>query len=165
MIVEKGNFVTVEYEGKLEDGSVFDSTEKHGEPLSFEAGVGQMIRGFDNAVLGMKVGEKKKVTLSPQEAYGEYNPTYVLNIPKENFPPEIKEGMMIGLPTPMGQIPAVIKKISESEVTLDLNSPLAGKTLIFDIKIINISKEAPNSEEDCCDGECDCDDNECEHCH
>lgn len=161
MIVEKGNYVTVEYEGKLEDGSVFDSTAKHGEPLSFEAGVGQMIKGFDEAVLGMKIGEEKKVTLKPEEAYGEYNPTYVLNIPKNNFPPEAKEGMIIGLPTPMGKVPAVIKKIGETEITLDLNSPLAGKTLIFKIKIVDISDSVPEDECGCgCGDECGCEDEE-----
>jgi len=140
MVAQKGNIVKVEYEGRLEDGTVFDSTAKHGgEPLEFILQAGQMIKGFDNAVAGMEVGEEKEVTLQPEDAYGERNPEYVIRVPKENFPAEAKEGMMIGLPMPNGQqAPAVIAKIEDTEVTLDLNAPMAGKVLIFKIKLVEV---------------------------
>jgi FKBP-type peptidyl-prolyl cis-trans isomerase 2 len=86
----------------------------------------------------MDAGEEKEITLKPEEAYGELNPEYVQKVPKDKFPPEAKEGMMIGLPLSDGQqIPATIKEMGENEVTLDLNHPLAGKTLIFKIKVVS----------------------------
>lgn len=160
MEAQKGNIVKVEYEGRLEDGSVFDSTEKHGgEPLEFILGAGQMIRGFDSAVNGMKVGDEKEVTLQPEDAYGEHNPQYVIEVPKQNFPEEAKEGMMIGLPMPNGaQAPAVIKKIGEETVTLDLNSPMAGKVLIFKIKLVDLVEgdHTPEMPEHGCGENCGC---------
>jgi FKBP-type peptidyl-prolyl cis-trans isomerase 2 len=139
MAVEKGNKIKVDYEGKFEDGTVFDASEKHGEPLEFTAGEGMVVSGFDKAVIGMNVSEEKEVTLQPEEAYGQPNPEAVQKVPKDKFPAEAKEGMMIGIPLPNGQqIPAKIEKIGETEVTLDMNHPMAGKVLIFKIKIVSI---------------------------
>ncbi len=143
MSVEKGNKVKVEYEGKLEDGTVFDSSEKHGgKPLEFEVGTGQVIPGFENAVVGMEKGEEKEVTIKPEEAYGEPRDDLIKKVPKEQLPKEQepKEGMvlMVGLPNG-AQIPAKIVGIDDKEVSLDLNHPLAGKTLIFKIKVVDFS--------------------------
>ncbi|MBT3397702.1 peptidylprolyl isomerase [archaeon] len=139
MAVEKGNKIKVDYEGKFEDGTVFDASEKHGEPLEFTAGEGMVVSGFDKAVIGMNVGEEKEVTLQPEEAYGPLNPEAIQKVPKDKFPAEAKEGMMIGIPLPNGQqIPAKIEKIGETEVTLDMNHPMAGKVLIFKIKVVSI---------------------------
>lgn len=141
MAVEKGNTIKVDYEGRFEDGEVFDASSRHGEPLEFKAGEGMVVSGFDNAVLGMSVGEEKEVTLAPEEAYGEANPNAIQKVPKANFPEGAKEGMMIGVPLPNGQqIPAKIVKIDDEAVTLDLNHPMAGKTLIFKIKVVEILK-------------------------
>ena len=140
MVVEKGSKIKVEYEGRFEDGEVFDASEKHGQPLEFEAGKGMVVPGFDNAVIGMDVGEEKEITLKPEEAYGFPNPEAIQKIPKENFPPEAKAGMMIGVPLANGQqIPAKITEITDSEVTIDMNHPMAGKTLIFKIKVVGIN--------------------------
>ena len=139
MVVEKGNKIKVEYTGSFESGEVFDASEKHGQPLEFEAGAGMVVPGFDAAVIGMNVGEEKEVTLKPEEAYGMPNEQAVQKVPKDKFPAEAKEGMMIGVPLPNGQqIPAKIVKIGEKEATLDMNHPMAGKTLIFKIKILEI---------------------------
>lgn len=139
MAVEKGNTIKVEYTGSFENGEVFDASEKHGQPLEFQAGEGMVVPGFDNAVLGMELNEEKTVTLQPEEAYGQPNPEAIQKVPKANFPAEAKEGMMIGVPLPNGQqIPAKITKITDEEVTIDMNSPMAGKTLIFKIKVIKI---------------------------
>jgi len=139
MVVEKGSTIKVEYTGSFEDGEVFDASEKHGEPLEFKAGEGMVVPGFDAAIIGMDVGEEKTVTLKPEEAYGEPHPKATQTVPRDKFPAEAEEGMMIGVPLPNGQqIPAKITKIDDKEVTIDMNHPLAGKTLVFKIKIVSI---------------------------
>lgn len=142
MEIKNGYKVKVEYEGRFPEGEVFDSTEKHGgEPLEFVPGTGMLVPGFEKAVIGMKEGEEKEVTLTPDEAYGDINPEFVQEVPKANFPPEAKEGMLIGLPMPNGQqIPAKIIEIGEETVKLDMNSPMAGKTLVFKIKVVGIEE-------------------------
>lgn len=138
MVIKLGNKVKVEYEGRFSDGEVFDSTAKHGgEPIEFVVGSGMLVSGFEKAVEGMNEGEEKEVTLKPEDAYGEINPQYVQALPKEKFPAEAQVGMMIGIPTPMGQIPAKITAIDEKTVTVDMNHPLAGKTLVFKIKVVS----------------------------
>ena len=140
--VEKGDKVKVEYTGKLEDGTVFDSSEKHGAPLEFEVGAGQVISGFDEAIVGMKKDEEKKITLAPEDAYGERNEELIKDIPKESFPQdqEIKPGMVFMMKVPDGrQFPAVISEVKDNAVTVDLNPPLAGKTLVFEIKLLEIA--------------------------
>lgn len=144
MPIKKGDKIKVEYTGTLEDNTVFDSSEKQGKPLEFEVGGGMIIKGFDEAVVGMEVDEEKEITLPPEEAYGQINPQLVQNVPKEQLPKdqEIKEGMMlmVGLPNGM-QLPAKVIEITENEVKIDVNHPLAGKTLNFKIKIVGFSEE------------------------
>jgi len=140
--IKKVDKIKVEYEGKLEDGTVFDSSEKHGKPLEFEVGAKQVIKGFEEAVLGMEKGDEKEITLKPSEAYGDHNLELVKKVPKEHLPKdkELKTGMMLLMKLPNGaQIPAKIAEVSDKEVTLDLNHPLVGKTLVFKIKIADIS--------------------------
>jgi FKBP-type peptidyl-prolyl cis-trans isomerase 2 len=140
--VKKGNKIKVEYVGTLEDGTVFDSSEKHGEPLEFEAGAGQLIKGFDDAVLGMKQGEEKEIKIIPKDGYGEHNPELVKEMPKDCFPPDqdIQPGMIFMMGLQDGrQIPVRIAQVSNDSVTIDLNPPLAGKTLIFKIKVVDIA--------------------------
>jgi len=142
MTIKKGDKIKVDYEGKLEDGIVFDSSEKAGKPLEFEVGSGQLIKGFDDTVIGMKKGEEKEVKLKPEDAYGQPNPQLLKKIPKEQLPAdkELKPGMILGLSLPNGaKMPAIIKEVTDKEITLDLNHPLAGKTLTFKIKIIEIN--------------------------
>lgn len=176
MEIKNGYKVKVEYEGRFPEGEVFDSTEKHGgEPLEFVPGTGMLVPGFEKAVIGMKSGETKEVTLEPEEAYGHANPEFIQDVPKANFPPEAKEGMLIGLPMPNGQqIPAKIVEIGEETVKLDMNSPMAGKTLVFKIKVVGIEEgdfanemaQAHEHESDgCCgSGECASDKEEGESC-
>ena len=143
MKVKKGDTVTVEYEGKFEDGQVFDSSNKGGEvhPLSFEAGAGQVVKGFDNAIIGMEKDEEKEFTLKPEEAYGDRKPELEQAIPRDKLPQdqEPKEGMMLMVGTPDGrQMPVKITKVDKDNVTIDLNHPLAGKTLVFKLKVVEI---------------------------
>ena len=144
MAVKKGDKVKVDYTGKLEDGKIFDSS-KHGEhshPIEFEVGEGKVIKGFDEAVLGMEIGDEKEITIKPEEAYGQVNPNMVKKVPKEQLPKDKKPevGMMLFLGTPDGKkFPARITEITDKEVTIDLNHPLAGKVLKFEIKLVEIN--------------------------
>jgi FKBP-type peptidyl-prolyl cis-trans isomerase 2 len=141
MSVKKGDVVKVEYEGKFEDGTVFDSSEKHGRPLEFEVGAGHVIKGFEEAVVGMKEGDQKEFKLLPEEAYGEPNPRLVKELPKEKLPEEkLKEGLTLTVNLPNGRrIPATITRITEDCVYIDLNHPLAGKILNFKVTIVGIA--------------------------
>lgn len=142
MPVKKGDKVTVEYEGKLQDGTVFDSSENHDEPLEFEVGGQNLMEGFENAVIGMEKGEEKEFQLKPDEAYGEYNDQLIKQVPKNQLPQdeEIEAGMMLVMGLPNGiQIPAQIVEVTDDTVTIDLNHPLAGKILNFKIKLVEIA--------------------------
>jgi len=143
-VAKKGDKVKVEYVGSLDDGTVFDSSKMHDAPLEFIVGAGQIIKGFDDAVVGMKIGEEKEIILPPDEAYGPHNPEFVKDMPKDCFPQDqdIQPGMMFMIALQNGrQIPVRISKVSDDTVTVDLNPPLAGKTLIFKIKLLEISEE------------------------
>jgi len=138
--VKAGDTIKVEYKGSLEDGTVFDQNQE-GQPLEFTVGSGQLIPGFDRAVVGMKLEETKTVTLPAEDAYGMPAPSLIRNFPKTSFPdnfePEI--GMDITMQDQSGRpVPAKIAGITEDEIAIDLNHPLAGKTLVFDIKVIGI---------------------------
>ncbi len=139
MPVKNGDKVKVDYTGKLDDGTVFDSSEGK-KPLEFEVGSGQIIKGFDQAVLGMEIGEEKEFSIEPKDAYGDHDPELLKKIPRDKLPADAEAGMMLMLRTPDGvQIPAVIAELTEEEATIDLNHPLAGLTLNFQIKIVDVS--------------------------
>ncbi len=141
--VKKGDKIKVEYEGKLEDGTIFDSSEKQGQPLEFEVGAGQIIPGFDAAVVGMQPGEEKNITLQPADAYGEYNPELVKEIGKDAFPDdqEVEAGMVFLMSLQDGrQVPVRIAQVDGDTVTIDLNPLLAGQTLNFHIKLLEINQ-------------------------
>jgi len=139
MPIKKGDKIKVDYKGTLEDGTVFDDSVNHG-PLEFIVGNGQLIKGFDDAVIGMAVGEEKTVKLPPKDAYGDHNPELIRKMPRQGLPSEAKEGMIIGVGLANGaQIPAKIMKIGDDFVEIDFNPPLAGKTLNFKIKIVSIN--------------------------
>jgi FKBP-type peptidyl-prolyl cis-trans isomerase 2 len=144
MTIKNKDKVTLDYEGKLDDGTIFDSS-KHGDhshPLEFVVGSGMVIPGFDKAVLGMKKGEEKEFSIEPKDAYGEYNSQLKKEIPKKvliNENGEVKKGSTIMVSTNDGrQFPVVVDKVSKDTLTLDFNHPLAGKKLIFKIKIVEI---------------------------
>ena len=141
MPIKKGDKIKVEYTGTLDDGTVFDTSEGR-EPFEFEVGSGQVIQGFDEAVIGLEIGEEKEVTIEPPEAYGEIDPDLQKIVAREKLPEggEPKPGMIIELRTNDGlRIPGRIIEVTDKDVTIDLNHPLAGKTLIFQIKVVDIS--------------------------
>ena len=141
--ITKGKKVSLDYEGRLEDGVVFDSS-KHGDhshPLEFEVGSGRVIKGFDDAVIGMKAGEEKEFTIKKEEAYGEYRAELKQEIPRSALPegPEPKAGMALIMQSPDGQqMPVKIVEVKAESLVLDMNHPLAGKNLIFKIKILKV---------------------------
>lgn len=140
-VASKGDAVKVHYTGRLEDGTVFDSSANR-EPLQFILGDGNMIKGFDAAVHGMQIGEAKSVTIPCIEAYGEKNEDMMLDIPMEQVPPHIKPevGMELSLQNQAGQpVPVKVTYVDEVKIILDANHPLAGKDLIFDITLVEIS--------------------------
>jgi len=141
MPLEKGDKVKIEYVGTLEDGTVFDSTEKAGEPLEFEVGSKIVLESFENEIIGMEEGDEKEFKLSPQDAYGEYTEGLTKELPKDQLPPdlEIEVGMILVMNLPDGvQIAAKIVEITDDVVKIDLNHPLAGKELNFKVKIVEI---------------------------
>ena len=141
MQAKKGDEVQVHYTGKLEDGSVFDSSVKR-EPLGFTVGGGQMIQGFDKAVDGMAVGDKKTVTIPAVEAYGERRQDMMIEVPLSQVPPDIQPeiGLQLTLQGPGGQpMPVTLVDMDEEKITLDANHELAGQDLIFDIELVSIA--------------------------
>ena len=142
MKVQKGNSVKVHYVGTLNDGNEFDNSYKRGSTLDFQVGNGQMIKGFDDAIMEMEVGDKKKINIKPEEAYGQRNENAIIAVEKKNFPTDFNfnVGEMVQGTTEQGQpINAVILEIQESDVILDANHPLAGQELNFEIELVEIS--------------------------
>tara|TARA_S200002703_G_scaffold37233_3_gene32441 strand:+ start:5705 stop:6205 length:501 start_codon:yes stop_codon:yes gene_type:complete len=144
----EGANATVHYRGTLEDGTEFDNSHTREEPITFTVGSGQMIPGFNDAVDGMTVGETKTVTLTPDQAYGEVNPEAQTTFPKSGFPAglELTEGMPIPLKTPEGR--TLIGRLTEQQeetVTVDLNHPLAGQTLQFEIELVEVTTTTTTS--------------------
>lgn len=157
-IVQNGNYVSVDYTGKLANGEVFDSSEGR-EPLEVHMGAGEMIKGFESQLLGMSMNEKKVFTLAPEDAYGQKKNDLMHSVPRSEIPPDMKleVGMVIGLVTPEGrQVPARISGIEADQVTMDLNHPLAGESLTFEIEVVGISDTPTQEESSCCSSGCDC---------
>jgi peptidylprolyl isomerase len=138
-----GSTVRVHYKGTLADGSVFDTSEGR-EPISFTIGGRQVVPGFENAVRGMKVGDKKSVNVKPAEAYGDRNPQLIQKVPVSVMKQsgiEPQKGMVLGLRHPQHpemQLPATIVGVEEEFVVLDLNHPLAGKELTFEVELVGV---------------------------
>lgn len=138
--VKSGDTVNIHYTGSLQDGTQFDSSAGR-EPLQFTVGSGQVIPGFDTAVTGMTVGEKKTVTIPADQAYGQPDPRAIQVIPRDNIPADIplEVGLQLQASGPAGQVMVVtVKEIGEEEVTLDANHRLAGEDLTFDLELVSI---------------------------
>ncbi len=138
--IKDGDSVKVHYTGTLKDGTVFDSSRDR-EPLEFTLGSGMLIPGFEAAVVGMTVGDSTKVTIAPENAYGDVNEELVLTVPMEQVPSHItpEAGMMLQLQTEDGgAMEVVITSVSDDGIVLDANHPLAGQELTFDIEIVEI---------------------------
>ncbi|MFP4402029.1 MAG: peptidylprolyl isomerase [Candidatus Nanoarchaeia archaeon] len=145
--VEKEKVVSLHYTGTFEDGSVFDSSEGK-EPLQFIYGVGQIIPGLEEGIDGLKVGDKKKIEkISPKKAYGEKSDEAMQEVPRSQLPQdvEVEVGMQLAAQGPQGPIPVQVSDIKDETVVIDFNHPLAGKTLNFEVEIMDI-RDATQSE-------------------
>jgi FKBP-type peptidyl-prolyl cis-trans isomerase 2 len=137
---QNGDKVRVHYHGKLRSGETFDSSNGR-DPLEFTVGEGQVIKGFDEGVKGMKLGDKKTVEIDVADAYGEKEEERIIEFPKNQFPPDLtpEAGMQLMMNDGAGnQIPVTITEVKEDAVVLDANHPLAGQDLIFDIELVEI---------------------------
>ncbi|NLE29734.1 MAG: peptidylprolyl isomerase [Phycisphaerae bacterium] len=138
---KEGNTVKVHYTGKLEDGTIFDSS-RDSEPLEFTLGAGQIIPGFEQAVIGMDIGDSKTVTIVPEQGYGNHMDEMVMSVKRDQLPPDLdpKVGLQLQSQQRNGQIVTfIITEVNESAITVDANHPLAGKTLIFDIELLDVA--------------------------
>jgi peptidylprolyl isomerase len=149
--VENNMYISVHYKGTLGNGEVFDSSDGR-EPLEVKMGEGQLIRGFENALMGMSLNEKKSFTIVAQDAYGEKDEKLMYNFPRADIPagadPQV--GQMIGLQTPDGRhVPAQVVSVDDEKVVLDMNHPLAGEALTFDIEVVGISDKPTQAQAGC----------------
>lgn len=138
---KKGDNVKINYTGTLNDGTVFDSSEGR-DPLAFTLGGGQVIPGFEEAVLGMAVGENKSVNIPAAKAYGQRNEEMIIEAPRDQVPAEItpEVGQQLQMGGPNGEVVVVvITEINDTHIKLDANPPLAGKDLNFDITLVSIN--------------------------
>jgi FKBP-type peptidyl-prolyl cis-trans isomerase 2 len=138
--VQNGDLVEIEYTGTLPNGSVFDSSKDRG-PFQFVIGTGTAIAGFDAEIKGMKVGESKSFTLAPEQAYGEYDSTLIQAMPIDFVPKgeNVTIGDTITLFNGQAYFPAKVVDINATNITFDLNAPLAGQTLTFDVTLVNLT--------------------------
>lgn len=141
MAAKLGDTVRVHYTGRLTDGTVFDSS-KGSEPLEFTLGEGQILPGFENAVLGMSPGESKTFDIPAEQAYGPHHDDRVLTVPLDDMPAKLRPavGQMLELRQPSGRaLPVKVTALTEEEITLDANHPLAGQDLTFDALLVEIA--------------------------
>ncbi len=140
--VKKGDTVKVHYHGKLNSGETFDSSEGR-EPLEFKVGEGNVIKGFDDGVMGMQVGDKRSINIPVEDAYGEKNPEMIIEFPKDRFPPDLnpEPGLTLTMSDGSGQrFNVVVVEVKPDSVVLDANHPLAGEDLQFDIELMEIKE-------------------------
>ena len=159
--VKNGHFVKVDYTGKLENGEIFDSSS-NSHPIEVEVGAGKVIKGFEEALVGMVNNEKKIFTLSPEEAYGnrkeKLEQSFMRSELPQGFDPQV--GQVLALRNPQGgQLPATVKHTDDEKITVDLNHPLAGKSLTFEIEVLEINDEASPST--CAPSACSCCNTKC----
>lgn len=138
-MVKAGDTVSLHYKGTLNDGTIFDSSEGR-EPLQFEVGSGMVIKGFDDGVMGMQVGEKKSIHIGVDEAYGPANEQMIFKFDKAGIPGDIplEVGGTLNMHDGQQTVPVIIREVEEAHVLLDANHPLAGQELNFDLEIVNL---------------------------
>lgn len=138
--IKKGDSIKFHYTGRIKDGEIIDSSSGK-EPLSVKIGEGQLIVGMEEALLQMRVGEKKIVEITPKKGYGDRSKEYIFEIARSTMPPDLKfeVGQLVDFTQPNGQIAKIpVLKILSDKVVFDANHPLAGKDLVFEIEVIEI---------------------------
>jgi FKBP-type peptidyl-prolyl cis-trans isomerase 2 len=140
MAVQSGDTIKIHYHGRLSDGTTFDSSAGR-SPLEFTVGSGSVIKGFDDGVQGMVVGDKKTIEIPFLHAYGPEDPSMIIEFPADRLPDDLKPeiGMQLNMNNSEGQqFPVVITDINQEHIVLNANHPLAGKDLIFDLELVEI---------------------------
>lgn len=135
-MIQIGSTVNVHYTGKLKSGEVFDSSEGR-DPLSFTIGSGQIIPGFENAVIGKNIGDKVTIEIDPTEAYGEYREDLLVKVENEQLPGPVEVGQVLQADNGGQPVNVTVKEVNEDHVIIDGNHPLSGKDLIFDIEVVS----------------------------
>lgn len=140
MAIKNGDTVRVHYTGTLDDGTVFDSSRER-DPLEFVMGKGMMIPGFEKALDGRNVGDEVTVTIPPEEAYGDVDPELIFTVSRAQLAEHIpaKVGVPLQLSSPEGSMDVTITEVTDEEITLDANHPLAGKALTFEIEVVSVN--------------------------
>ena len=137
-MITQGNTVKVHYTGRLEDNQVFDSSNGK-QPIEFQVGSQQVIEGFESGVLGLNKGDKTTITIPADKAYGELRQDLIMSVPKTQVPQDVTPGAQLQGMGQNGQpFTVTVKEVNENEVVLDANHPLAGKTLIFDLEVVDV---------------------------
>lgn len=168
MAVQKGDKIAVHYTGWLENGEKFDSSIDSKETFKFQVGTGMVIQGFDEAVVGMEIGDRKKIVISPEKGYGERSEKHVFDVDKGSFPEGavVEKGAVFEMHSDHGDVvPVLVVEVNENDVILDANHPLSGKTLTFEIELIETGIEMPDyshHHNGCCCGSDDCDSDDCD---
>jgi FKBP-type peptidyl-prolyl cis-trans isomerase 2 len=138
--IKNGDSVSVNYTGRLEDGTIFDTSIQEGRtPLTAKLGEGQLIPGFESGLIGMSIGEKKTIEIEPQDAYGEVNEMMIQEVNLNQVPENVKVGDMLQGQNQYGPVQVTVKEVKESTAVLDMNHPLAGKKLIFDLEVVSVN--------------------------
>ena len=145
MIIEKNTVVSVHYTGKFPESEEIFDTSKEREPMEFLVGHKNMIEGFEQELLGAKIGDNREFTLLPERAYGHRNEEAIQEVPRDQFPADLEVGMMFQAQSDQGPMQFSINEISENSVKIDFNHPMAGKTLQFNVEVISI-REASEEE-------------------
>jgi|TARA_B100001142_G_scaffold55260_3_gene53702 FKBP-type peptidyl-prolyl cis-trans isomerase 2 len=150
-VIEDGTTAVVHYTGSFPDGEVFDSSEGN-DPLAYQVGKQQMIPGFEQEMMGAAVGEKREFTLTPDRAYGERSEDAIQQVPRDQFPAEmpLEIGVMMAAQTPQGPLPFTVTEITDDSVTVDFNHQMAGKTLKFNVEVVDVRCDAGDSSCACC---------------
>lgn len=143
-VVKDGMMVSLDFTLKSPDGKVLESTKEKG-PVKYIHGKNMMPPGLERELTGMKVGSEKHVTVKPEDGFGKYNPKAIQEVPKDKIPPNaLKVGAVLAARSPEGMvIPMTVREIKEKTVIMDLNHPMAGKTLVFDLKVVDIQPPPP----------------------
>lgn len=156
--VTKGHYVKVHYTGELDNGEVFDSS-RDSEPLEVHVGEGEVLAGFEDALLNMALDETKTFRLSVEDAYGHRNEQLQHTISRVQLPPDFdpKVGEILAMRTPEGhQVPAIVHETNDKDIVVDMNHPLAGEALVFHIEVVSISDQPSPQPESSCDCGCSC---------
>ena len=137
-MITQGSTVEVHYTGKFTNEEVFDSSEGR-DPLQFQIGTGQIIPGFENAIMGKNIGDKVQVTISAEEAYGEVREDLFVQVPLDKLPGEVEVGQTLQADAGNGQpVTVIVEQVNEDHVVINGNHPLAGKELVFDIEVVSV---------------------------